>query len=98
VEVGRPMDIAKIGKKIEIEDYWRDAFTNLAKLPAKNQDTIVYWMLEDIKLDKLWDETLERTADKLAELMDKSIAEHKEYLREKEQKRKALRQKIKAER
>ena len=64
--------LKSLQKKIENDEDWADAFAKLAELPDCDQATIVYWMLEDIKLQNLWDETLERTADIFLELMDKA--------------------------
>lgn len=64
--------LKSLKKKIEADPEWADAFAKLAQLPDCEQDTIVYWMLEDIKLDKLWDKTLEETADIFLKTMDKT--------------------------
>ena len=67
-----------IKKKLATNELWVEAFAELATLDEISQDAIVYWMLEDIKQDKQWDETLERTADKLAVLAEKAVQEVRE--------------------
>ena len=79
--------LAFIQQKIETDEMWAEAFGKLAGLEAPTQNSVVYWMLDDINKSIQWDETLERTADKLAVWMEEARQEHEAYLKAKAERR-----------
>lgn len=83
----QPEILAFIQQKIENDAMWAEAFGKLAGLEAATQNAIVYWMLDDINKSIQWDETLERTADKLAVWMEEARQEHEAYLKAKAERR-----------
>ena len=74
----QPEILAFIQRKIETDEMWAEAFGKLAGLEAPTQNAIVYWMLDDINKSIQWDETLERTADKLAVVAEEAVRELRE--------------------
>ena len=74
----QPEILAFIQRKMETDEMWAEAFGNLAGLEPPTQNAIVYWMLDDINKSIQWDETLERTADKLAVVAEEAVRELRE--------------------
>ena len=74
----QPEILAFIQRKMETDEMWAEAFGKLAGLEAPTQNAIVYWMLDDINKSIQWDETLERTADKLAVVAEQAVRELRE--------------------
>ena len=74
----QPEILAFIQRKMETDEMWAEAFGKLAGLEAPTQNAIVYWMLDDINKSIQWDETLERTADKLAVVAEESVRKLRE--------------------
>ena len=83
----QPEILAFIQRKIETDEMWAEAFGKLAGLEPVTQNAIVYWMLDDINKSIQWDETLERTADKLAAVAEQARREHEAYLKAKAERR-----------
>ena len=92
----QPEILAFIQRKMETDEMWAEAFGKLAGLESPTQNAIVYWMLDDINKSIQWDETLERTADKLAAWMEEARREHEAYLKAKAERRAKLREAKKA--
>ena len=74
----QPEILAFIQRKMETDEMWAEAFGKLAGLEPVTQNAIVYWMLDDINKSIQWDETLERTADKLAAIAEQAVQELRE--------------------
>jgi hypothetical protein len=53
------------------------AFDEAAKLPAKEQETLGQWLLEELASERRWDELFNRSSDKLAALGKEALAEHR---------------------
>tara|TARA_Y100000294_G_C8480706_1_gene306610 strand:+ start:294 stop:512 length:219 start_codon:yes stop_codon:yes gene_type:complete len=53
------------------------AFEKAGKLPHEIQDEIAKNLLEDIEGETRWDQTLEKSHDKLAKLSDMALKEFK---------------------
>lgn len=53
------------------------AFDEVSKLPTEEQDAVAAWILEEIADEHLWDEAFANSADKLARMADKAMAEHR---------------------
>ena len=92
----QPEILAFIQRKIETDEMWAEAFGKLAGLETPTQNAVVYWMLDDINKSIQWDETLERTADKLAAWMEEARREHEAYLKAKAERRAKRREADKA--
>lgn len=74
----QPEILAFIQRKIETDEMWAEAFGKLAGLEPPTQNAVVYWMLDDINNSIQWDETLERTADKLAVVAEEAVRKLRE--------------------
>jgi hypothetical protein len=53
------------------------AFAEIAKLPAEEQDTIARWILEELVSEQRWADAFKRTSDQLARLGDEALAEYR---------------------
>jgi hypothetical protein len=54
------------------------AFTEVAKLPEKQQDAMAALLLEELNSDKKWTEAFTASQDKLSDLADEALQEFKE--------------------
>jgi hypothetical protein len=52
------------------------AFEEAAKLPAGDQDSLAEWLLAEIESEERWSRQLTDSADQLAELARRALAEH----------------------
>jgi hypothetical protein len=52
------------------------AFEEAAKLPAGAQDSLAEWLLGELQSDARWSEQFSASAEKLAELAQRALAEH----------------------
>jgi hypothetical protein len=53
------------------------AFQEVARLPAKQQDEIAAWLLAELEAEARWDELFAGSQDLLAQLADEALAEHR---------------------
>ena len=79
------MDVHNIQRKLETKKLWAEAFDKLAGLPEADQDSIIYWMLQDIESQQTWNKTLAETGDKLEPWAAREIAEYQEYKQRKKE-------------
>jgi hypothetical protein len=56
-------------------DLLTQAFAEVAKLPAEEQDTFARWILDELASEKRWSDAFARSADPLAALADEALAE-----------------------
>lgn len=54
------------------------AFTEVAKLPHREQDRMAAWILEEIASERGWDGAFAQSGDELGRLADEALAEHRE--------------------
>ena len=54
-----------------------EAFERLARLPDDQQEAIAALVLEELASEQRWDEAFNRAPDKLADLADRALAEHR---------------------
>lgn len=52
------------------------ALSQVAKLPAAEQDAMAAIVLEELASEKRWAESFARSQDQLAKLAEKALAEH----------------------
>jgi hypothetical protein len=55
----------------------KKAFDEASKLPTDQQDAIASLLLEELKSDRDWGETFDRTQDALEKLADEAIRDHR---------------------
>lgn len=60
----------------------QQAFEAAAKLPIAEQELLASWLLAEMAAEDKFDEKIERTSDKLAELSRQALAEHRAGLSE----------------
>jgi hypothetical protein len=53
------------------------AFAEAAKLSDEEQDAVAAFLLEELESDRRWDEAFANSHDKLAQLADRAVAEHR---------------------
>ncbi len=53
------------------------AFQKAAKLPRSEQDRLANWLLEELASERQWEQTLLERPDRLVELADEALAEHR---------------------
>jgi hypothetical protein len=58
-------------------DLLKKAFEQAGRLPDGVQDEVARQLLEDIEGELLWDDTLARSQDKLEEMADRALREHR---------------------
>lgn len=54
------------------------AFPEAAKLSELDQDTLAQRMLQEIASERRWDKIFVRSSDRLAELAEEALTEHRE--------------------
>jgi hypothetical protein len=54
----------------------KKAFDEASQLPEKEQDELAQFMLDEIKSERQWSETLARSGNRLRELADEAAREH----------------------
>jgi len=52
------------------------AFEEAARLPAGDQDSLAAWLLAEIESEERWSRQFTDSADQLAELARRALAEH----------------------
>jgi len=55
----------------------QQAFSEAAKLPQAEQDAVAEWLLAELESERAWQASLSGSHDKLAELGDEALAEHR---------------------
>jgi hypothetical protein len=55
----------------------KEAFEAASKLPPADQDALAAAILEEVKVDGLWDASFARTAGALEHLADEALREHR---------------------
>jgi hypothetical protein len=55
----------------------KKAFDEASKLPTDQQDAIASLLLQELKSDRDWGETFDRTQDALEKLADEAIRDHR---------------------
>jgi hypothetical protein len=55
----------------------KKAFDEASKLPTDQQDAIASLLLEELKSDRHWGQTFDRTQDALEKLADEAIRDHR---------------------
>ena len=58
-------------------DLLAQAFAEVAKLPAEEQDSFARWILDELASEQRWTEAFAQTADQLAQLADEALAEYR---------------------
>jgi hypothetical protein len=53
------------------------AFSQAAKLPARDQTALAKWLMAELESDARWQQAFNRTGDQLAALADDALAEHR---------------------
>jgi hypothetical protein len=53
------------------------AFAQAVKLPKREQDKLAKWLLAELESERRWDEAFGRSADRLAQLADDALKEHR---------------------
>ena len=54
------------------------AFTEASKLPEREQEALVSWILHELDSDRHWANALAASEDSLDRLADEALAEHRE--------------------
>jgi len=57
-----------------------EAFSELAKLPAEEQETFAAWILQELAKERRWQETFERSSELLDKLAEEARAEYQKGL------------------
>jgi hypothetical protein len=52
------------------------AFAEAAKLPAKEQEALANWILEEIATERRWSELFEHSQDTLSKLADEALKDY----------------------
>lgn len=55
-----------------------EAFDKASNLPEEDQDAVAALILEEIESERRWDELFAKSQDKLAELGQEALREHRE--------------------
>jgi hypothetical protein len=53
------------------------AFAKVSRLPAKDQNSVARWLLSELQSEARWNKAFRRSADRLAELADEALKEHR---------------------
>jgi len=53
------------------------AFAKASRLPVKDQNAVARWLLAELESEARWNRAFKRSADRLAELADEALVEHK---------------------
>ena len=54
----------------------QQAFTEISKLPPKEQDALANWLLAELESEKQWDKRFAKSQDVLSKLASEALAEH----------------------
>ena len=55
----------------------QQAFTEISKLPPKEQDALANWLLAELKSERQWDKRFAKSQDALSQLAAEALAEHR---------------------
>lgn len=53
------------------------AFTEISKLPPKEQDALADWLLAELESEKQWDKRFADSQDVLSKLASEALVEHR---------------------
>ena len=53
------------------------AFTEVSKLPPKEQDALADWLLAELESERQWDKRFSDSQDVLSKLATEALAEHR---------------------
>jgi len=53
------------------------AFAKVSRLSARDQDSMARWLLAELESELRWKKAFRRSADRLAELADEALKEHR---------------------
>jgi hypothetical protein len=56
----------------------KKAFDQASELPPEEQDAVGRWLLEELALEKRWDNAFRASADRLKELAEEALQEARE--------------------
>jgi len=54
-----------------------EAFAKVSRLPARDQNSVARWLLVELESDTRWNKAFRRSADRLAQLADAALEEHR---------------------
>ncbi|HET6164492.1 MAG TPA: hypothetical protein VFG37_12545 [Planctomycetota bacterium] len=54
------------------------ALAKMSRLPARDQDSVARWLLAELESESRWSKAFRRSADRLAELADEALKEHRD--------------------
>lgn len=54
------------------------AFAEAAKLPAREQDALAAWILDEVASEQRWERAFADSTDTLTRLANEALAEHRE--------------------
>jgi uncharacterized protein (DUF2236 family) len=73
-----PLDqTADAGKLTVMTKLLEKAFAEAVKLPKKEQDKLAKWLLAELESEQRWDEAFARSGDRLGQLADLALKEHR---------------------
>jgi len=52
------------------------AFAQAAQLPAREQDALAALVIEEMEVEKKWDEAFAKSQDMLAQMAEEALSEH----------------------
>ena len=52
-------------------------FAKVSRLPARDQNSVARWLLAELESDARWNKAFRRSADRLAQLADEALQEHR---------------------
>ena len=58
-------------------DLLERAFAEASRLPAREQDALAAWLLEELGSDERWRQAFAGSQDRLARLANEALAEHR---------------------
>jgi hypothetical protein len=54
------------------------ALAKISRLPARDQDSVARWLLAELESESRWNKAFRRSADRLAQLADEALKEHRD--------------------
>lgn len=57
-----------------------EAFSEVSKLPEKEQNAIAQWLLEELASERRWDKSFHASQRRLASLAKEAVSEHRSGL------------------
>ena len=53
------------------------ALAKVSRLPARDQNALARWLIAELESDARWSKAFRRSADRLAELADEALEDHR---------------------